>query len=115
MTASPNPQHSAGNANAGAKKMTEDATRMVEEATKRFEENTERMKEFSSAMMESSKSSGRVVVDNYETAAKSFFAMQRELAGTNQVDWIKDTANTQIQFAEEVTEAWVKAARDLMK
>lgn len=91
------------------------ATKMAEEATKRFEENTERVKEFNSAAAESSKAGTRVVVDNYEKAAKSIFEMQRELAGTSQVEWVKNTSNTQIQFAEEVTNAWVKAARQLIK
>ncbi|GAA4284940.1 hypothetical protein GCM10022261_24710 [Brevibacterium daeguense] len=120
MTANPNPESNAGKPNfnrskESADKVTQDAAKMVEEATKRFEESTERMKEFTSAMMESSKTSGRVVVDNYETAANSIFSMQREMAGTSQVDWVRDTANTQIQFAEEVTGAWVKAARELLK
>lgn len=91
------------------------AKKMTEEATKRMEQNTERMKEFNSSVMESSKAGSRTVVDNYEKAAKSFFEMQRQIAGTSQVEWMKNTANTQIQFSEEVTDAWVKAARDLLK
>jgi hypothetical protein len=91
------------------------AKKMTEEATKRMEQNAERMKEFNSSVMESSKAGSRTVVDNYEKAAKSFFEMQRQIAGTSQVEWMKNTANTQIQFSEEVTNAWVKAARDLLK
>ncbi len=106
----------ASNAAAGAAGQARDnANRMAEEATKQFEENAERMKEFNSAVMETSKAGSRVVVDNYEKAAKSFFEMQRQMAGSSQSQWVKDTANTQIQFAEEVAEAWVKAARDLLK
>jgi hypothetical protein len=93
----------------------DNANRMAEEATKRFEENTERMKEFNSAVAESTKAGSRTVVDNYEKAAKSFFEMQRQIAGTSQNEWMKNTANTQIQFSEEVTNAWVKAARELLK
>ncbi|NUL48360.1 hypothetical protein F7P69_24580 [Cellulosimicrobium funkei] len=91
------------------------ASKMAEEATKRFEENTERVKEFNSAVTETAKSNSRVVIDNYEKAAKSFFQMQRQIAGTSQVEWVKDTSSTQIQFAEEVADAWVKAARQLLK
>lgn len=91
------------------------ANRMAEEATKRFEENTERAKEFNSAVTETAKSNSRAVIDNYEKAAKSFFQMQRQIAGNSQVEWVKDTSSTQIQFAEEVADAWVKAARQLLK
>lgn len=110
--ANPNATNAAQDAAGRAKA---NATKMAEEATKRFEENTERMKEFNSSVVETSKAGSRVVVDNYEKAAKSFFEMQRQMAGASQSEWVKDTANTQIQFAEEVADAWVKAARDLLK
>lgn len=103
------------NATSAADQAKATATRMAEEATKRFEENTERMKEFNSSVVETSKAGSRVVVDNYEKAAKSFFEMQRQVAGASQSPWVKDAAQTQIQFAEEVADAWVKAARELLK
>lgn len=94
---------------------TTNASKIAEEATKNFEENAERVKEFNSVVTETTKSNSRLVVDNYEKAAKSFFDAQRELAKSNQVDWIKDTSATQIQLAEDITSAWVKAARELLK
>ncbi|QCU78858.1 hypothetical protein E7744_12510 [Citricoccus sp. SGAir0253] len=102
-------------AKATADRANQTATKMAEEATRRMEENAERMKEFSSSMVESTKAGSRVAVDNYETAAKSVFEMQRQMAGTSRVEWMKDAAHTQIQFAEDVTNAWVKAARELLK
>lgn len=91
------------------------AQKITDETTKRLEENAERMKEFASSVAESTKSNSALVIDNYENAAKSFFEAQRELASAQQVDWVKDASATQIQFAEEVTNAWVKAARQLLK
>lgn len=91
------------------------AMKVTDEATKSFEENAERVKAFNSSVVDSSKSGARAIVDSYETAAKNFFEMQRKLAEVNQVEWVKETSKTQIQFAEEVTDAWVKAARDLSK
>lgn len=95
--------------------MTADNTKkFTDEATKRVEESTERAKEFASAVTESTKTNSALVIDNYEQAAKSFFEAQRDLAESQQVDWVKDASATQIQFAEEVTNAWVKAARQLL-
>lgn len=91
------------------------ADKMAEEATKRIEENTARVKEFNSAVTETSKASSRVVVDNYEKASKSFYEMQRQVADSTQSDALKEAAKTQIEFAEGVTDAWVKAARKLLK
>lgn len=94
---------------------SKNTNKITEDATKRLEENTERVKEFASAVTESTKSNSALVIDNYEQAAKSFFEAQRELAKAQQADWVKDASATQIQFAEEVTNAWVKAARQLLK
>lgn len=122
-TTNTNATHHATNAAQEATHAAQEAThqaneqtrRMAEEAAKRFEENTERMKEFNSAAMETSKAGRRVVVDNYEKTAKSVFQMQRQMAGAAQNQWVKDTAHTQIQFAEDVADAWFKAARHLIK
>lgn len=91
------------------------ATKIAEDAAKRFEDNTERLKEFNTAVTESSKAGSRVVIDNYENAAKSFFALQRQVVGSSDVEWVKTTSTTQIQFAEDVADAWLKAARKLLK
>lgn len=96
-------------------KATQTASQVTEEFTKRFEENVERAKEVNATVTESSKAGSRALVDNYEKATKSFFEMQRQLADANQAEWAKNTANAQIQFAEEVAGAWVKAARQLLK
>lgn len=91
------------------------ATKIAEEATKHIEENTARAKEFASALTETTKANTRLAVDNYEKAAKSVFDAQRQLAKAGQVEWIKDASTTQITFAEEVSAAWIKAARQLLK
>jgi hypothetical protein len=100
---------------AATESATQTASKLADEAAKRLEENTERVKEFNSALTESSKAGSRVAVDSYEKAAKSFFALQRQFVDTNQVEWVKTTSTAQIQFAEEVAGAWVKAARQLLK
>jgi hypothetical protein len=87
----------------------------AERVTKMAEQNSQRVTAFSSAMMDSSKAGSRVAVDTYAKAAKSLFAMQRQLAGITQIQWVKDAANTQIQFAEDITDAWAKAAHQLLK
>jgi hypothetical protein len=91
------------------------ASKMAEEASKRFEQNSQRVREINAAVTDSAKAGSRVVIDNYEKAAKSVFEMQRTLVGTSQVEWVKSTSNTQITFAEDVSQAWVKAARELLK
>lgn len=93
----------------------ETTAQMAEEATRQFEDSSARVKEFNANIVGNSKASGRLVVDNYEKAAKSVFELQRQIAGTSQVDWVKAVANTQIQFAEDMTTAWTKAARELLK
>jgi hypothetical protein len=94
---------------------TQTAQKLAEETTRQLEQGAERVKEFNAGLVESSKSATRVGVDNYEKAAKSVFDLQRQMAGTSQVEWVKSVANTQIQLAEDMTVAWTKAARELLK
>jgi hypothetical protein len=54
-------------------------------------------------------------VDTYQAAAKNLFDLQRQMVGAAQAAWVRDAATTQIQFAEDVTNAWAKAARALLK
>lgn len=102
-------------ADQAAQKFTEDAQKFAEEATKRIEENTERVKEFNATVADATKTNGRLIVDSYEKAAKGVFDVQRQLIGNSQIDWVKNASATQIQFAEDVANAWVKAARELLK
>jgi uncharacterized GH25 family protein len=98
-----------------AANVQETTAQMAQEATRQFEDSSARVKEFSANIVGNSKASGRLVVDNYEKAAKSVFELQRQLAGNTQVEWVKDAAHTQIQFAEDITSAWTRAARQLLK
>ena len=78
-------------------------------------DNAERLQEINSAVVDSSKTVSRVGVDTYQAAAKNVFDLQRQMVGAARVAWVRDAATTQIQFAEDVTNAWVKAARELLK
>lgn len=91
------------------------AERMTEEATRTFEASTKRFEELNVSAFESQKAMTRVSVDTYESAAKNIFEMQRQMVEASPVDWAKDAAKTQIQFAEDVTDAWTRAARKLLK
>lgn len=99
----------------GSAEMTDKALENFEKGSKQFEENAARIQEFNAAMAESSKAGTRAAVDQYETAAKGLFDLQRKLAGSAKSDWVKDAATAQIQFAEDVTAAWAKASRNLLK
>ncbi len=106
--------------------VAEQATEMAGEASERFEVdpgrvtktarvNSARFREVNSVLLESSKAGSRVAVDTYTRAAKSFLQLQRQLVGTVRIQWVQDAATTQIQFADDVTDAWAKAARQLLK
>lgn len=98
-----------------AKTTATDASKLAASAAKSFEENTERLKELAATVTESNKANTLAAIENYEEAAKRFFEAQREIVGANQVEWVKETSATQLQFGEEVSNAWIKAARKLIK
>lgn len=94
---------------------SDETLKALEQGNKRFEENTQRAKEFGSNLAGTAKSNSLSLVDNYENAAKSVFGFQRQFADAAQNDMVKQAASMQIKFAEDVTAAWVKAARALLK
>lgn len=89
--------------------------RMAQDVAERAGQGREHFQEFSAALAETTKAGGRVAVDTYEVAARSVLGLQRDLAGAAQVSWLREAATTQVRFAEDVTEAWTKAARALLK
>lgn len=99
----------------GSAEMTDKVLERFEQGGEQFEQNAERIHAFNTAMLESSKAGSRAMVDQYENAAKGMFDLQRQMAGAAQVEWMKHTATAQIQFAEDVTAAWAKATRALIK
>jgi predicted RNA-binding Zn ribbon-like protein len=85
-----------------------DATAATEEAVQRIRELTERF-------LESAKAAGNQTLDAYEKALQSLVDFQEKAAGATQLDWVSSIAQAHAKFIQEVSNAYVSAAREMLK
>lgn len=75
-----------------------------------------RIREMNERLIESNRAAGRAALDAYEKALRGMVDFQERVArGGNQLDWISTLASAHTKFVEDITAAYVKAARDTVK
>ncbi len=79
------------------------------------EETIKRIREMNERMIESSKTSSLAALDAYEKALEHMLEFSQKVAGASQLDWVSALAATQAQFVQDISGAYVKAARDTLK
>ena len=95
--------------------MTENTQKAAQEAMQTAEATIARIREFNEKLIDTAKASGNVALDSYEKALKSMLDFQKQMANSSQVEWLNTLATTQVQFVQDLSDAYTKAARDLLK
>ena len=81
----------------------------------RVEAAAQRLRKLNERIIEASKSAGEGALTNYEKALKTIATTIERGAGSSDVEWISSLATAQANFIRDVTSAWTKAARDMLK
>ena len=84
------------------------ATAATEEAVQRIRDLTERF-------IESAKTAGQVSLDAYEKALQNLVDFQERAAGATQLDWVSSITTAHAKFVQDVSAAYVSAAREMLK
>jgi hypothetical protein len=84
------------------------ATAATEEAVQRIRDLTERF-------IESAKTAGQVSLDAYEKALQNLVDFQERAANATQLDWVSSIATAHAKFVQDVSAAYVSAAREMLK
>ena len=84
------------------------ATAATEEAVQRIRDLTERF-------IESAKTAGQVSLDAYEKALQNLVDFQERAADATQLDWVSSIATAHAKFVQDVSAAYVSAAREMLK
>ena len=87
---------------------TEQASAMAEETAQRIRELTERF-------IESAKAAGNASLDAYEQSLRGLFEFQERAANASQLDWVSSIATAHAKFVSDVSNAYVSAAREMMR
>ena len=90
-----------GDAAANVSAATDEAVRRIRELTERF--------------IESSKAAGNQSLDAYEQSLRTLVEFQERAAGASQLDWVSTIAQAHAKFVQDVSDAYVSAARQMLK
>ncbi len=80
-----------------------------------FEAATERIRELNEKVLAAAKQTGNISLDTYEQTVKSLLDFSQKAAESTKVDWFSALAKSQASVITEVTNAYTKAARELLK
>jgi hypothetical protein len=97
-----------GGASNAAEAFGADASATAEEAVQRIRELTERF-------IESAKKAGNVSLDAYEKSLQNRVEFQERAANASQLDWVSSIAAAHAKFVQDVSSAYVSAAREMLK
>lgn len=79
------------------------------------EEKITRIRELNEAVIASAKQAGQVSIDAYEKALASLVAFEKKVASGSQLEWVSAIANTHATFVQDVSSAYISAAREVLK
>ena len=85
-----------------------DPNKAADEVIKRIHELTERF-------IASAKSAGNSSLDAYEKSLQTLVEFQERAAGASQLDWVSSIAAAHAKFVQDVSAAYVSAAREMLK
>ncbi len=88
---------------------------MRDEAVSAVEDATERIRDLNERILTSAKLAGQTSLDAYEKALSSLVDFEQKAAGATQLDWVSAVADAHARFISEVSGAYVKASRELLK
>jgi hypothetical protein len=80
-----------------------------------FEAAAERIRDLNEKVFAAAKQTGNVSVDTYERAVNNVLDFSQKAADSTKVDWFSALTKSQASIIAEATNAYTKAARDLLK
>lgn len=89
-----------------------DATANMTAAT---DEAVQRIRDLTERFIESAKAAGNQSLDAYEQSLRTLVEFEERAAGASQLDWVSSIAAAHAKFMQDVTTAYVSAARTMLK
>jgi hypothetical protein len=80
---------------------TDDAVQRIRDLTERF--------------IEAAKTAGNQSLDAYEQSLRTLVEFEERAAGASQLDWVSSIAAAHAKFVQDVSAAYVSAAREMLK
>ena len=79
------------------------------------EATTERIRALNERIIESAKAAGQASLDAYEKALQSLVDFEQKAATASQLEWVSAVASAHAKFVQDLSAAYVTAAREALK
>lgn len=83
--------------------------------TAQFQQSVEHIRKLNEQMLEQAKQGGQAYLDAYEQALTSMVEFEKKAAGASQLEWVSAVANAHATLVQNMTSAFVSAARQTLK
>ena len=95
--------------------MTEPTSDPARDAAAAVDQAAERIRELTERFIEAAKKAGNASLDSYEKSLQSLVDFEERAAGASQLDWVSSIAAAHAKFVQDVSAAYVSAAREMLK
>ena len=79
------------------------------------DEAVQRIRDLTERFIEAAKTAGNQSLDAYEQSLRTLVEFEERAAGASQLDWVSSIAAAHAKFVQDVSAAYVSAARDMLK
>jgi predicted RNA-binding Zn ribbon-like protein len=80
-----------------------------------IEQSAQHIRELTEQFIDVAKQGGNASLDAFEKALQSMIDFQQRAAGASQVEWVSTVAQAHAKFVQDVSAAYVSAAREMLK
>jgi len=95
--------------------MTTDPTEATAQFTAATDDAVQRIRDLTERFIDSAKTAGNQSLDAYEQSLRTLVEFQEKAAGASQLDWVSSIASAHAKFVQDVSAAYVAAAREMLK
>lgn len=85
---------------AGASDLADDAAQRIRDLTERF--------------IDAAKAAGNASLDAYEQSLRNLLDFQERAANASQLEWVSTIATAHAKFVQDISKAYVTAAREML-
>jgi hypothetical protein len=84
-------------------------------ATQSFEDAAKRIRDLNERIIDQGRKTGLAYLDSYESTLNRLADFEEKVGKAGDIEWITELANAQATFIRDVTAAYTRAARDMLK
>lgn len=80
-----------------------------------FEAAADRIRTLNEQVIEQAKKQGNATLDAWEKSLQTVVDFEKKAAGASQLDFVKALTDAHVNFVTSTSEAYIKAAREMLK